>query len=550
MGAFSITQRWNILTDIVVRELRDLFQQMITASTHNVQPDRSLAALALTRGESLDTAEESSTAPTATHSGLGKIGDEPVSGPMLPPGFQTGSRPPTPADSVMGNAEGDVDSMDAMDLTMNSEEVTGAATTQPEQPSRPPPIPPRPHADADVGLRKLEEVARQQDASEILNNVFDLLSCAFRGEDTLRDGEQLDLIKRLFFSDVTSVRRGKEKEILKTDLQDTVTISAKDRDRSLCAALDEEFGSTEAEAGVTKYEFFEQAAPIQIINVQRLLFQNGETRKDVSHIALPKDLYMDRYLKKTDSLSAEQLHGLRTQQWRLQEQKLKLENRMKLLKETEFKTIDLPAVLDETARALVNLKNHQLDEGHESSMSVQGQEQDVDDVPSMSISEHLNIRATELRPELAQIEDQIQKLEGEIESVFEHCKDHPYKLHAVFMHAGSHAGGHYWIYIYDFQKGVWRKYNDETVTEVSEEDVLEKIGQDRPPTSTGIVYVRADVTNEYTEAVHRKPDADASTAAQRDVEMTDAPLTGAVSMGPYTSIETLDGQEAHQGREQ
>lgn len=513
-----------------------------------------MAALALNRGESLDVTEETRTVSTGTHSGIGKIGEEPISGPMLPPGFSKNSRPPTPADSVMGNAEGDADSMNAMDFTVNSGEGTGTATTQPEQPeqpSRPPPIPPRPHADADIGLRKLEEVARQQDASEILNNVFDLLSCAFRGEDTLRDGEQLDLIKRIFFSDVTSVRRDKDKEILKTDLQDTIRISAKDRDRSLCAALDEEFGSTEAEAGVTKFEFFEQAAPIQIINVQRLLFQNGETRKDVSHIALPKVLYMDRYMKQTDSLSAEQLQRLRTQQWTLQEQKLKLENRMKLLKETDFKAIDLPSVLDETARALIDLQKHRSEEEDESSASTQEQGSDADDsTPPESICEHLRNRANELRPELAHIEEQIQKLEGEIESVFEHCRDHPYKLHAVFMHAGSHAGGHYWIYIYDFQKNIWRKYNDETVTEVSEAAVLEKLEQDRPPTSTGIVYVRADVTNGFTEAVHRKPETEVKNGVHGDVEMTDAPLTDAVSMDQYTRIETFDGQEMHDDREQ
>lgn len=538
------------LTATVVRELRSLFNQMITASTNSVQPERSLAALALLKDDNLAAVEQKDDDAGVAHSGLGKIGDEPISGPMLPPGFLANSRPPTPADSVMGDADGDADSMKAMDLSANLVESKSNVAAQPEQPSRPPPIPPRSQPDADIGLKKLEEVARQQDASEIMNNVFDLLSCAFKGEDTWHDGEQLDLIKRIFFSNVTSVRQTKEREILKTDLQDTIRLSVKDRDRSLSAALDEEFGSTEPEPGVKKYEFFEQAAPIQIIDVQRLQFQNGQARKNLSHITLPKELHMDRYLKQTKSLSEEQLQGLRVQQWQLQEQKQKLQSRMKLLKETEFKGVDLSGVLHETAHAVENLSQHQLGDSDES--PTLPSEQEVDAVASEeTVSKNLKQRADELRPELAEIEEQIQKLEEEVESVFERYRDHPYRLHAVFMHAGSHTGGHYWICIYDFQKNIWRKYNDETVTEVSEEAVLEKIDQDRPPTSTGIVYVRADVAEEFTEAVHRQPEmTTAKDSEHGDIEMSEAPSMNVVHMDQFTSVETLDGQAVHHSREQ
>ncbi|KAF1970373.1 ubiquitin C-terminal hydrolase-like protein [Bimuria novae-zelandiae CBS 107.79] len=527
-----------------VRELRGLFNQMITATGYNVQPERSLAALALIRGENAPVAAASSTKSDAEHVGLGKIGDMPVSGPMLPPGFQSNSRPPTPADSVMGDADGDADSMKAMDLTATADEPNGTADGQPEQPSRlPPPVPPRRQANADIGLKELEETAQQQDAAEILNNVFDLLSCAFKGEEVLRDGEQLDMIKRTFFSDVTTVRRVEDKDIPKVDLQDCVSVSTNDRDRSLYAALDEEFGLTEIDTGSEKYEYFEKTAPIQIINVRRLRYENRQPRKDESHITLDKVLYMDRYLKKTDSLSEAELYELRKQQWRLQKNKQDLLKRRTLLKETEFKDVSLPDVLDETACVVKNLKDLQpeIDNGSPASPSEQG---DNGPVTREVVSEHLSQRADELRPEVAEIEERIAKLEQQIDFVFADCKDHPYRLHAIFMHAGSHVGGHYWIYIYDFQKNIWRKYNDETVTEETEENIFKKLQQARPPTSTGIVYVRDDVATKFTEALYRNP-----IDQQGDVEMTDAP--DVVNMDDITSMEVLQGQEVPlQGQEQ
>ncbi|KAL1602675.1 ubiquitin-specific protease ubp2 [Paraconiothyrium brasiliense] len=529
-----------------VRELQALFKHMITANTHNIRPERSLAALALTRGENTDIASE---APTRAPSRLGKIGDMPVSGPMLPPGFSTTSMPPSPADSVMGDAEGDADSMKAMDLTATADKPSNTAASQPEPPSRPPPVPPRPQASADIGLKKLEDVAQQQDAAEILNNVFDLLSCAFKGEDVLQDGEQLDLIKKTFFSNVTTVRKTKDKDIPKSDLQDNVLVSTKGRDRSICAALDDEFGLTELEGGVTKYEFFENAAPIQIINVRRLQFENGRARKDESHLALDKVLYLDRYLKSTRSLSEEQLQELRNQQWRLQAELRTLETRKKLLNETEFKDVDLAGVLDETA-SLVTKLEEQLPDSHSNSEPQQSLQESSSSSPASSrpLTDQLNQRADELRPELSEIHERMDKLETHIDSVFKDCQDHPYRLHAIFMHAGSSSGGHYWIYIYDFQHDIWRKYNDETVTLESEETILKRVQQDRPPTSTGIVYVRDDVAIEYTEAVHRKPNKgtdaqDGETTQRGDIEMTDAMSANVVNMDDFTNMEVIHGQE-------
>lgn len=470
-------------------------------------------------------------------------------GPLLPPqesGVQ-GSRPPTPADSVMGNngdAKSDTDSMKAMDLTDCADTPNGATEARPEPPSRPPPIPPRPQASADTNFRKVEEVARQQDAAESINNVFDLLSCAFKGDGILREDEQDDWIKNYFFADVTTVRSKDGKDTLKTDLQDTVAVTPKDRDQTLCAALDDEFGWSEAEPGVYKYEFFEKLPPIQIFNARRLQFDPVAKRtvKNESHLALDQTLYMDRYMKSTKSLSQDQLQDLRKQQWKLQEELRRLDSQRKALKETEFqhagKSIDLPTILEQTAAFAQFFKEEQ---SREDSVT---DESNVEPIPQ------LRKRAEEIRSQIEQIEDRVGVLEKDINEVFANCKDHPYRLQAIFMHAGSASGGHYWIYIYDAQKQIWRKYNDENVTEESEQDILGKVDRMNPPTSTGIVYVRQDAVEELTEAVFRKLESATQTTDHTDVEMKDVngssnwdSQTPVVRMDDYVDLRVINGVE-------
>ena len=85
-------------------------------------------------------------------------------------------RAPSP-DLVMIEDKDDVksvSSMQAMDL--------GDQTDCPPPPSRPPPVPPRPDVQSKTKIGIVEESARQQDAAEVMGNIFDLISCAIKGE--------------------------------------------------------------------------------------------------------------------------------------------------------------------------------------------------------------------------------------------------------------------------------------------------------------------------------------------------------------------------------
>lgn len=74
----------------------------------------------------------------------------------------------------------------------------------------------------------------------------------------------------------------------------------------------------------------------------------------------------------------------------------------------------------------------------------------------------------------------------------------------MFIHVGSHNTGHYWIYIYDFVAKLWRKYNDEKVTEVEDiREIFEAPGTSRPPTPYYLVYVKDEMKEQLVDPVCR-----------------------------------------------
>jgi ubiquitin carboxyl-terminal hydrolase 25/28 len=80
----------------------------------------------------------------------------------------------------------------------------------------------------------------------------------------------------------------------------------------------------------------------------------------------------------------------------------------------------------------------------------------------------------------------------------------PYRLYAVFVHHGSVSFGHYWIYIHDFRKDVWRKYNDEYVTEVQNlDEIFKNTETNNPPTPYFLVYINDTMKDRLVDPVSR-----------------------------------------------
>lgn len=488
---------------------------MISAPTDTVRPAIDLASLALCR---TDTPEEPAKSPVIAATGgnrLGSIDGVVVSGPAPAPSGD--ATPVTPPDSVMDDDAKSVSSMQAMDL--------GNQNDRPAPPTRPPPIPPRPEPQPKTDQTKtklgiLEESARQQDAAEVMGNIFDLISCAIKGDDVMREGEQWDMIKKLFFSDVTTVRdtaKGAEKL---SELRHNYLVSPGWRDRHLYATLDDDFGQQEMEGGANRYDYIDTAAPILVINVRRIQWVK-DLVYDRSHISLDKTLYMDRYLGETKTLNKNELLKLREAQWQKQRKLREAGGERQRLQKTEIEGMDLVDTLEETSAFINNLVEDKASEQQQLEM-------DPLPTPPPELTEALSDKAKHLKEDLDGLNVLMSDLESQIDTVFKDCNDHPYRLHAIFTHRGGVKGGHYWIYIYDFQNNLWRMYNDEYVTLADEKQIFEpETNVTLSKASTGVVYIRADLVDELTEAVRRDPEVvetvkTEGAQTQNDVEMQDA----------------------------
>lgn len=104
-----------------------------------------------------------------------------------------------------------------------------------------------------------------------------------------------------------------------------------------------------------------------------------------------------------------------------------------------------------------------------------------------------------------EISSQINDLRTNIETQFVDQRNVCYRLHSVFIHRGGASSGHYWIYIYDFECKIWRKYNDSYVTKV---DATEVFGRDPlipPATPYFLTYVKDGLQDQLIKCVHRNP---------------------------------------------
>lgn len=198
---------------LVVFELKKLFHMMIQAPSPSVRPEVKLAFLALVKDAQGDPPTKASPSKS-----LGEIGGMPVMGPMPNPSdadqLETkfgdasttdGGAAGTPMANDTDTQVADKPDQDNSDSRMdnanpfkdNSEvAVIDLGDLYKDPPSRPPPVPPRPKAASqDSVSTTVEYAARQQDAAEIMMNIFDLFGCAIKPTSTMEDGEQIDMIK-------------------------------------------------------------------------------------------------------------------------------------------------------------------------------------------------------------------------------------------------------------------------------------------------------------------------------------------------------------------
>ncbi|KAL8841345.1 MAG: hypothetical protein Q9170_000976 [Blastenia crenularia] len=475
----------------------------------------------------------------------------------LPPNKAASDRPATPDTILQPFAESSPSRMNEQHRVTetNPPLANPHSPNKPEQaviappPARPPPIPPRPHTEQQKqAIVEEVQLGAQQDVTEVISNVLFQLECAIKATALDPSGEQIDLIKQLFFGkqkSYTSNAQGvlRMKEQFFSNLIVDVASGPKDIYEALDGAFDEQ--EVEVEGSFRpQYTTITRLPPVLKIMVQRVQYdqKNATAFKSINHLGLKETIYMDRYVDSED----DDLIQRRKQSWEWKRQLMQLVERRADLTQTEAcfpqdqeiyvggltseqLEMEMPDVLTATKEYLDQLS-----------------EDEAFEVPPR-LREDIDQAATEAKDELASLDARIKDLSSNISSQFVDLQTLPYRLQSVFIHVGSATFGHYWIYIRDFEKNMWRKYNDESVSAVLDvSQIFDQDASDRPPTPYFLVYVRDDLKETLVDPVCRdvipQQQPPSSTLEQPQQDSFDAMMDHAVDDYPMLSYAADGGQ--------
>jgi ubiquitin carboxyl-terminal hydrolase 25 len=359
---------------------------------------------------------------------------------------------------------------------------------------KPPPVPPRKPVEPTTDI--LEEYARQQDVTEVIAHCLFQFSCAMRPTGVDKSGEQLDEIHDLFFGrNVGHVVGGKE-AALPVQFYSIITRVANEPN-DVYAALDTEYDLSVRDNGTSAFLSIDKAPPVFSIALDRVVWdaQLKRPTKLNHHVHVPETIFLDRYL---ESEEGSDLMKRRQQTWALKKELSSLTDRRKVLETQHANTSDLPQLYDQAKIILEHLQNISDDPSIDEPLEI-----------SPSLVNTIGAIATTLRSELDNLKSRIGDLEQQIRESFADMRKHPYRLHAAFFHRGGASGGHYWVYIYDHKKEIWRSYNDDRVNVVQNLNEIfgnpgePKGGYSTPANPYFLVYVKDGEIGKLVESVKR-----------------------------------------------
>jgi ubiquitin carboxyl-terminal hydrolase 25/28 len=387
----------------------------------------------------------------------------------------------------------------------------------PAAPEKPPPVPPRNKAGLSIQTTDTKTISEseedglwqfgtQQDVTEVMGNVINLLSCAIKPTGITEEGTQRDKVYDTFYGDSAVYTQKPQKLEKKIESWASLMVYPDDKkSRDIYEALDVNYDEQMVEIGdnlIPQWTSITKLPPVLQIQIQRTAWNRGTGAgsKNSNPVVFPETIYLDRYMDSADPDST--LMKRRRQAWKWKAELRKLEARQTALQVTEAE-MSVPDALWETKKFITDLQEAEIP--------------GVDIEPDLP--DLLEERMEEVARELELISHQISVIKGKLNEQFTNMRQYEYKLQTVFIHRGEAGGGHYWIYLYDFENDIWREYNDEYVTVVHDRKrIFEHQGGGTP---YFLAYVRSADHEDLVNAVFRDV---------KEVEMADVTVSWADQM--------------------
>ena len=323
---------------------------------------------------------------------------------------------------------------------------------------------------AQIGYDQIEnafELGRQQDVTECISNVLSQIECALNPDELDESNEQLDSVKKLFYGKTkqtlipydVQARKAKPGNKPRTKIERflNLIVNIGDHPKDIYDALDtyftEDLLELENEEVKRSLTITELPSILQI-QIQRVQFDRVRLMpvKSTEPIPFGEKLYMDRYMDTDDQSIVNKRESVF--HWRRELESLK--RRKAVLTKVDDMGLGPKDVLESTRQFLQS--------------NIINQVGVLVDENTLQILEH---EQQKIDKELAEINSKVESLESLISKQFADLKSIGYSIFAIFIHRGEASYGHYWIYIKDPETGMFRKYNDEIVSEVPMEEVFD-----------------------------------------------------------------------------
>ena len=119
----------------------------------------------------------------------------------------------------------------------------------------------------------------------------------------------------------------------------------------------------------------------------------------------------------------------------------------------------------------------------------------------MNTLEVLDTEIERLEKQMVSTNDELELLQRKINDQFAGFNKVGYSIFAIFIHRGQASYGHYFIYIRDPKANVYRKYNDEIVSEVPVEEIF-NFAEGNTATPYYLTFVKDELLDKITP-LHR-----------------------------------------------
>lgn len=410
----------------------------------------------------------------------------------------------TQIEHLSGTADGDHVMTNGTPLASHSDGPS-IAEKRPPIPPRNKPAPLNTSARTEEDLRKERlSFGAQQDVTEVIGNVLFRMSCAIKPVhiDSANFGEQIDSIRNTFYgSNTLHINKSGTYQKIPEVWNNIIVYPASQGSSSIYDALDvvydEQMVSLEG-SETNAFTTLAKLPPVLHIQIQRTSFDKvlKQASKNKNQVVFDETIYMDRYLEDEKALVR-------------RKEELKWKSRIRQL-EARIAALEAPDNSEDSVSVAEALKGSK---DFLEMMEADGMEGiEV----QLALTAALENRASEVTAELEQLGNEVWELRKKIREQYTDMRQHRYRLHAVFMHRGTNAYGHYWIYIYDFVNDIWREYNDERVSVVDDRKrVFEQSGDTTP---YYLAYVREEDKENLVDAVVREI-SDEATAAPTGVAL-------------------------------